>query len=392
MGRLALLRQKSSKKLLMEGNMTYLKKLLLPVVFAAGAFGTSLAGAQDAPNGMNIPNLQPAPKVITTVGPDGEKAAWYDVLHLTPAEVEKVKAMKLRVAFEAPTESEWGNANLRGYKAAAEQLNMDVAGVAYAELDPARQKKNMENFLALGVSLVDSQPQEIGLAANTYNPLVNAGVKLTFLSNVPAGYTPGKEYVGALTDSLYDMGADAADLLAKAIGGQGETLTITVSSVNYVSNTRDNAFRETIAKKYPKIKIVADGGFELVHDAGNVANGLLTRYPNVKGIYVSFSAPAVEVLDVVRSLGRKDIKITTMDLDTICALDMVQNGNIYGIVADLPYAMGYGRAMLGAYGALGKTAPKYVTSPSFSITKTNIKEGWKLSFGEDLPSDIAQHL
>ncbi|MFK4998663.1 hypothetical protein ACI2OX_19275 [Bacillus sp. N9] len=43
-----------------------------------------------------------------------------------------------------------------------------------------------------------------------------------------------------------------------------------------------------------------------------------------------------------------------MDLDTICSLDMVKDGNIYGIVADLPFAMGYGRAMLGAYAALEK--------------------------------------
>ncbi|MFK4998664.1 substrate-binding domain-containing protein [Bacillus sp. N9] len=198
-----------------------------------------------------------------------------------------------------------GNANLRGYKAGAEILGIDLAGIAYAELDPSRQKENMESFAALGVDIVDSQPQEIGIAAKTYDPLVDKGIKLTFLSNVPEGYVAGKDYTAALTDSLYDMGVDAADLLAEAIGGEGEIITITVSSVNYVSNTRDNAFRETIEEKYPNIKIVADGGFELVKDAGTVANGLLTRHPNVKGVYVSFSTPAIEVLEVVRSLGKR---------------------------------------------------------------------------------------
>nr|WP_309100341.1 substrate-binding domain-containing protein [Fredinandcohnia onubensis] len=341
---------------------------------------------------LTIPDVVSAPDVITTKGPDGETATWYDALRLTPDEVQKVRSMKLRAAFEAPTESEWGNANLRGYKAGAEMLGIELAGTAYAELDPSRQKENMESFMALGVDMIDSQPQEIGLAAKTYDPLVEKGIDLTFLSNVPEGYTPGKEYVGALTDSLYDMGVDAADLLAEAIGGEGEILTITVSSVNYVSNTRDNAFKETIEKKYPKIKIVDNGGFELVKDAGNVANGLLTRYPNVKGVYVSFSTPAIEVLEVLRSLGKKDVKVTTMDLDTICTLDMVNDGNIYGIVADLPFAMGYGRAMLGAYGALGKEAPKYITSPSFKITKENVEEGWKMSFGEELPEDIKKAL
>jgi ribose transport system substrate-binding protein len=109
-------------------------------------------------------------------------------------------------------------------------------------------------------------------------------------------------------------------------------------------------------------------------------------------VYVSFSTPAIEVLEVLRSLGKKDVKVTTMDLDTICTLDMVNDGNIYGIVADLPFAMGYGRAMLGAYGALDKEAPTYITSPSFKITKDNVEEGWKMSFGEEIPEDVKRAL
>jgi ribose transport system substrate-binding protein len=179
---------------------------------------------------LTIPDVVPAPDKITTTGPDGETATWYDAIRLTPDEVQKVRSMNLRAAFEAPTESEWGNANLRGYKAGLDMLGIELAGTAYAELDPSRQKENMESFMALGVDMIDSQPQEIGLAAKTYDPLVKKGIDLTFLSNVPEGYKPGKEYIGALTDSLYDMGVDAADLLAEAIGGEGEILTITVQT------------------------------------------------------------------------------------------------------------------------------------------------------------------
>jgi ribose transport system substrate-binding protein len=263
-----------------------------------------------------------------------------------------------------------------------------MVGVASSELDPIRQKANMETFMGLDPDFITCQPQDLHLAASTFDPLVEKGIGLVFLSNIPTGYEPGVHYVAGLTDSLYDMGRDAADLIAEAIGGEGKILTITVAGVNYVCNTRDAAFRETIESKYPNIEIVADGGFQAMSEAGPQASGLVTRYPDVKGIYVSFSNPAVDVLEAVKGLGRTDIKIITMDLDSVSALDMAQGGNVYGFAIDLAYSMGFGRALLGAYHAIEKPAPKYVTSPSFVVTRDNLEEGWLRSFGVELPADL----
>jgi hypothetical protein len=52
------------------------------------------------PEGLKIPGLRPAPEVITTYGPEGDVATWYDQLVLTPEEVEKVRSMNLKAAFE----------------------------------------------------------------------------------------------------------------------------------------------------------------------------------------------------------------------------------------------------------------------------------------------------
>jgi ribose transport system substrate-binding protein len=267
-------------------------------------------------------------------------------------------------------------------------LNIEVVGIASAELDPIRQKNNMENFMALNPDIITCQPQDLDLAASTFDPLVKQGIKLVFLSNVPTGYKAGEHYVSGITDSLVDMGIDAADMMAEAIGGKGDIITIVVAGVNYVCNTRDGAFVERIKEKYPEINIVAEGGFQAMSEAGPQTSGLLTRYPNVKGIYVSFSNPAIDSLEAVRTLGRDDIKIVTMDLDTVACLDLAQGGNISGIIADSPYSMGFGRALLGAYGALGKPAPKYVASPAFKVTKDNLLEAWKWAFGVEAPEDL----
>ena len=101
--------------------------------------------------------------------------------------------------------------------------------------------------------------------------------------------------------------------------------------VNYVCNTRDDAFLKTIAEQYPNITVAEVGGFSSPNEAAQITSALLTKYPNVKGIFVSYSTPCIDVLQTVKALGRTDIKIVTMDLDTTCALDMAQGGNIVGI-------------------------------------------------------------
>ena len=272
--------------------------------------------------GLTFPNPVEAPETITTVGPDGSPAAWYTELELTPEELAQVRSMNLTACFELINASEWDNANLIGFQDACEAMNIKIVGQGCCDLDPIQQKTNMESFAALNPDIVTCQPQDLDVCAPTFDPLWQAGVKLTFMSNVPTGYTAGKEYVGAITDSIVDMGIDSAEMMADAIGGEGEILAITVADVNYVCNTRDDAFLKTIAEQYPNITVAEVGGFSSPNEAAQITSALLTKYPNVKGIFVSYSTPCIDVLQTVKALGRTDIKIVTMDLDTTCALDM----------------------------------------------------------------------
>ncbi|MCL2367875.1 MAG: substrate-binding domain-containing protein, partial [Oscillospiraceae bacterium] len=330
--------------------------------------------------------------VILTTDPQGNTAAWYTVLYLTAEEVEQVRAMNLRAGFELINASEWDMANLIGFTEAADFLNIEIAAQAIANLDPIQQRENMEQFLAMNLDIVTCQPQDLDIAAATFDPLVDAGTILTFMSNVPTGYTAGVEYVAAITSALVEKGIDAASMLADAMGGQGDVIAITLSAVNFVCNTRDQAFLDTLAERYPGINVVEIGGFQTPAEAGTVTAGLLTRFPNVTGIYVSYSHPALDVLEAVRGLGRDDVKIVTMDLDSTIALDMAMGGNVVGIVVDLPFIMGFGRALLAAYGALDKEAPGFLASPSFKVDSSNLLEAYRLSLGIEAPQEVQDAL
>lgn len=311
---------------------------------------------------------------------------------LSADEIEKVKAMDLSFAIETPTESEFGYGQMRGFADACEALGIKAAGEASCELDPATQQANMENFISMGVDGIVCQPQDADTAASRFDAVVDAGIKLAFTGSKPKGYEAGNQYVTMVTDEFADEGAQAADYLAEAIGGKGKILAITISSVNEVSNTRDGAFVDTIKEKYPDIELVEEGGIESASDVGSVASGLLARYPDADGMIVTFSTPALEVLDIVKSLGMNDFKIVTVDLDTVCCLDMINEGNIAGIVCDSAYYYAAAAVVGLAKDYLGQEVPEELSGPGKQVTVDNMREMWQWSFGTEVPESLDKAL
>lgn len=115
---------------------------------------------------------------------------------------------------------------------------------------------------------------------------------------------------------------------------------------------------------------------------------MLTKHPNLDGIYVTWAEPAEGVLSALRNQGNTKTKIVTLDLSEPVALDMVRDGNIAGIAADKAYDLGRGLARAAAYGVLGKKAPAFVAAPTLSVIKDTVTEGWNESLHRDPPAAI----
>ncbi|HBG01611.1 MAG TPA: hypothetical protein DDW87_08575 [Firmicutes bacterium] len=364
--------------------------LILSLVFVLSI--SLFAYAQDE-GGYSFSNPVERPEKITMKGLDGDEPGWFTELSLTAEEVAAVRAMNLRIAYEMPNQSEFSESVVRGLQAATEALNIDIVGLAVCENDPHVQKENMENFAALGVDYVVSQAQEVDLAAATFNPLKDAGIKLVFQANVPTGYRAGVDYVGVAATDYYEYGIQAADALAEAIGYEGKVAIIYLASVNQVSNTRDQAFVNRIKTAYPNIELVEEAGIEAPVYASAVTSALLTRHPDLDGLHVTFVEPATEALEVVRSLGRTDLKMSTVDFNSMGALDLIRGGNIVSIIVDRPYVFGQKMALMVAYDALGKElySSTYM-GPIVAVTPENIEVEWLAGFGQELPRELKKAL
>ena len=119
-----------------------------------------------------------------------------------------------------------------------------------------------------------------------------AGVKIALISNMPSGFQQGKDYTGLVGDDLYAMGQKTADNLAKAMGGEGELGFLYFDANAYVVNQRDAAFRTTIEKNYPNIKIIP-AGFSDPGRVFQVASAMILQHPKIKAIYAPWADPAV---------------------------------------------------------------------------------------------------
>lgn len=328
-------------------------------------------------------------KVVTrTVGPQGEEPTWYEDITLTNAEKEKVRKGGYKAAYLMHTSSDFSNALLKGAEDVFDDLNIDLVLTTDAEMDPTKQKTDVETALAQKPDIILTLVIDPVSGAEAFRPAVEQGVSLVFMSNLPAGYEHGEDYVGIVTDDLYGMGKAAAEMLADSLGGKGKVAWIYHDADYYVTNQRDNAFKTVIEENYPDIEIVAERGIANPADGEVIASAIITQNPDLDGFYTPWDTPAEGVVAACRAAKRPDIKVVTLDLGANNALDMAKGGNVVGIAADLAYDLGRTKALMGVYGILGKDAPPFVIVPAIKVTKENLVEGWQKSLHTDPPPEV----
>lgn len=325
-----------------------------------------------------------------TKGPQGEEAAMYDQFSLTDEEKEKVRAGNYKAAYLMHTSADFTNALLLGATDLFDDLNIELVVTTDAEMDPTKQKTDVETALALEPDIILTLCIDPVAGAEAFRPAVEAGVKIVFMSNLPQGYVHGEDYMSIVTDDLFGMGKAAAEMLADAMGGKGEVGWIYHDADYYVTNQRDNAFKVVIKANYPDMEIVAEQGIADPADGEVIASAMITQNPDIGGFYVPWDTPAEGVVAACRAAKRPDIKVVTLDLGANNALDMAQGGNMVGIAADLAYMLGYTKALMGVYGVLGKETPPFVIVPAIKVTKENLVDGWRESLHIDPPEEIME--
>ena len=330
---------------------------------------------------------------VLSLGPNGEAPQPFDTTTLTDAEVAKIQAGKFKAAIVMHyAGNDWSTAQVAGLKSEFERLGIQVVATTDANFKPEQQVSDIETVLALKPDLIVSIPTDPVATKDAYAKASAAGVKLVFMDNVPSGFVGGKDYVSVVSADNKGNGVVSAHLLAKALGGQGKIGLVFHDADFFVTKQRYEGFKETIAQ-YPGIKIVEEkgiGGPDFAGDAQAAATAILTKHPDLAGIWGVWDVPAEGIMAAAREAGRTDLKIATEDLGTNVAIALAKNELIVGLGAQSPFDQGVAEARLGAASLIGKTnIPNFVALGALPVSHDNVLEAWKQVYHVDAPASIS---
>lgn len=390
-----------------------MKRKLVSVVLAIGMIGTMMAGCGNSGNsadssdtaaktqngttadadieketdaGDKAVQAGDGSKILST-GPNGEAAAPASDITLTEEEKQQIRDGGYKAAISLHYGgNDWATSQLEGLKATFKDLGIEIVATTDANFSAEQQVSDIETIMAKDPDVIISIPTDATATADAFKKAADEGIKLVFMDNVPSEMTAGKDYVSCVSADNFGNGCVAAELMGEALGGKGQIGMVYYDADFFVTNQRDQGFKETMAAKYPDIEIVTEQGFTDENGCSEQGDAILTQYPMINGIYASWDVPMEGVLSSVKAAGLTgdDVKLTTIDLGNNIAKEIAE-GNVVGLGAQLPYDQGVAEATLAAYSLLGKEAPAYVAVAAKKVDGSNILEAYKDVYHVEAP-------
>lgn len=362
--------------------------LFIAVLMVAGLLAACAPtdSTPDADEGARFGDISVAAGPVIARGPRGEEAFPADNLSLTPEQIEEIRAGGYTAALVFHySGSDWSRAQEMGLRARFGELGIEIIATTSANFSAEQQVSDIETVLALNPDILVSIPVDPVATAHAYQRAADAGVHIVFMDNVPEGMTAGVDYVSVVSADNAGNGVAAARIMGQALGGQGRIGVIYHDADFFVTNQRVAAFEDTIASEFPDIVIVDRGGFDDPHMVGGVADAMLTRVPDIDGIFANWDTPAELVVASAIAAGRTDVVITTIDLGDNVARMIAERQMVAGLGAQLPFHQGVAEATLAGFALLGLEAPAYVAVPAKPVFFNNLLEAYELVYNMPAP-------
>jgi ribose transport system substrate-binding protein len=362
----------------------------------AGCSSTSGAGTTSASN-SDVKKAVAAlasmgTGAVLSKGPHGETADPASSANMTADDIAAVKAKHATAAIVMHYGgNDWATAQIAGLKSEFAQLGIQVIANTDANFKPDLQVSQLQTVMTKKPDIVVSIPTDPVATASAFKAAAAAGAKLVFMDNVPNGMTAGKDYVSDVSADNYGNGVVSAYEMVKALGGQGTIGAIFHQADFFVTKQRYQGFTDTI-KKFPKIKIVATTGIAGPDFAGQAqvaASAMLTKHPDLAGIWGVWDVPAEGIMAAARAAGNQNLKIATEDLGTNVAIALAKNKLVVGLGAQRPFDQGVTEARLGALALLGKSTPAYVAVPALPVDHSNVLKAWQQVYHAAPPASVA---
>ncbi|WP_207483921.1 ABC transporter substrate-binding protein [Arenibaculum pallidiluteum] len=263
---------------------------------------------------------------------------------------------------------------LAGARKAAKDLGVNVPEMgAQSEADIAGQISALENAVASRPTAIVISPTQFA----ALGPPITEAAKSVKIIGIDSA-ADSKAFTSFLTTDNVQGGRLAADALAEAVKaktGKAEGPVALITSLPGVGSLdqRAKGFKETLASKYPGLKLVAERVADGQPTTGlNITTDLLTANPNLVGIFASNLTMAQGAGQAVAELKPEKLSLIGFDSDPKL-VQFLKDGVISALIVQDPFRMGYDGVKTALAAAKGEKVPADVDTGVNLITKANLE-------------------
>jgi len=233
------------------------------------------------------------------------------------------------------------------------------------------QFKVVEDMIARSVNAIVLAPLDSKALVPAIKRATKAGIPVVIMDSA----AETDDYVSFVATDNHAGGVKAADTLAGLLGGKGRVLLVRYNPGSASTANREKGFEETLAKKYPGMKIVAaEYGKTTVATALAVVEDMLAKVPEFDGIFACNESTAVGALRALKNhkLAGK-VRFVAFDASPTLVAGLKAK-EIDALIAQNPFRMGF-EATKAAYDKLtGATVARRIDTGVSVITRQNLSD------------------
>ena len=257
-----------------------------------------------------------------------------------------------------------------GADQAAKDLKLEILwNGPQNETDFARQIEVVDSMIAQRVSAIAISACDANALVAPLERAIKAGIPVTiFDSGVKI-----EDYVSFIATGNFEAGITAARTIAGFLNGGGEVAMVMQQPGGNSTVLREQAFEQTIAKEFPKMKIVAQQ-YCMADPARSrrVAEDILAAHPKLGGIFASSEAASLGSIQALRGRGLAGkVKLITFDFSKT-HVEVLRDGTVTAMMVQDPFHLGY-ESVRSLYQKLnGENPPRHQDLPARVILKADL--------------------
>lgn len=249
-------------------------------------------------------------------------------------------------------------------KEASEAIAKDYGvDVTWQSVDGSIEKQIsvIESFIAQQKDVIMIDPVNAVALVDVINRATEAGIEVITMGNKVGGEANHNTLYND-----YNNFVQQARILGTELGGEGKVLLLIGTVGNYVSDTRQAGFEETMASEFPGITVITQPTDFDSSKAGSVTQTVLTNNPDLAGIASMSDGLTLAAIKVVEQHGLS-IPFVTCDGDS-SVYPYIDSGVVLTDILTGAYRVGAWNTAVAARLALGSEFDTDLSMPTHTIS------------------------